>query len=149
MVTLEQIDFEPPALEPPLVRDDVVILVGPDKGKTGRVLWVARVDGKAKCPGGNRWKAPNKWLEKHGENSTQSHLAAIIFWMSDKACHSWTPGLPLCGWATTKSCKTRRFHWDSRELFASIFVGGVLVQKPFPKQISHLFFNRNDIFIST
>ena len=39
---------EPPALEPPLVRDEVVILVGPDKGKTGRVLWVARVDGKAK-----------------------------------------------------------------------------------------------------
>ena len=39
---------EPPELEPPLVRDEVVILLGPDKGKTGRVLWVARVDGKAK-----------------------------------------------------------------------------------------------------
>ena len=47
-VRLDQIEFEPPALEPPLVRDDVVILVGPDKGKTGRVLWVARVEGKAK-----------------------------------------------------------------------------------------------------
>ena len=49
---------EPPALEPPLVRDDVVILVGPDKGKTGRVLWVARVDGKPKCLGvrfGSLW----------------------------------------------------------------------------------------------
>ena len=46
---------EPPALEPPLVRDEVVILVGPDKGKTGRVLWVARVDGKAKCLGATRW----------------------------------------------------------------------------------------------
>lgn len=48
IVSLDQIEFEPPALEPPLVRDEVVILVGPDKGKTGRVLWVARVDGKAK-----------------------------------------------------------------------------------------------------
>ena len=43
---------EPPALEPPLVRDEVVILVGPDKGQTGRVLWVARVDGKPKWLGG-------------------------------------------------------------------------------------------------
>eukprot|EP00435_Cladocopium_sp_Y103_P042795 s11_g11.t3 len=56
IMSLDQIEFdawkgrimEPPALEPPLVRDEVVILVGPDKGKTGRVLWVARVDGKAK-----------------------------------------------------------------------------------------------------
>ena len=46
---------EPPALEPPLVRDEVVILVGPDKGKTGRVLWVARVDGKAKRLGPVCW----------------------------------------------------------------------------------------------
>jgi ribosomal protein L24 len=38
-----------------LVRDEVVILVGPDKGKTGRVLWVARVDGKAKRLGATRW----------------------------------------------------------------------------------------------
>ena len=30
------------------MRDDVIILVGPDKGKTGRVLWVARIDGKPK-----------------------------------------------------------------------------------------------------
>ncbi|CAK8994707.1 D-3-phosphoglycerate dehydrogenase (PGDH) [Durusdinium trenchii] len=48
ILTLDKIEFEPPALEPPLVRDEVVILVGPDKGQTGRVLWVARVDGKPK-----------------------------------------------------------------------------------------------------
>ncbi|CAJ1450009.1 unnamed protein product [Effrenium voratum] len=48
IVSLDQVEFEPPELEPPLVRDDVVILVGPDKGKTGKVLWVARLDGKPK-----------------------------------------------------------------------------------------------------
>jgi len=52
---------EPPALEPPLVRDDVVILVGPDKGKTGRVLWVARVEGKAKHLGSNGFKKPKQF----------------------------------------------------------------------------------------
>lgn len=48
IVSLDKIEYEPPELEPPLVRDEVVILLGPDKGKTGRVLWVARIDGKPK-----------------------------------------------------------------------------------------------------
>lgn len=48
IVSLDKIEYEPPELEPPLVRDEVAILLGPDKGKTGRVLWVARIDGKPK-----------------------------------------------------------------------------------------------------
>eukprot|EP00929_Paragymnodinium_shiwhaense_P013698 TRINITY_DN121541_c0_g1_i1.p1 TRINITY_DN121541_c0_g1~~TRINITY_DN121541_c0_g1_i1.p1 ORF type:complete len:690 (+),score=88.67 TRINITY_DN121541_c0_g1_i1:46-2115(+) len=45
--TESQLDYEPPELDPPLTRDDIVVLVGPDRGQAGKVLWVARTNGEA------------------------------------------------------------------------------------------------------
>jgi len=43
-----QIKFEPPLLEPPQIRDDIVVVTGPDKGKSGQVLWIGSVNDKPK-----------------------------------------------------------------------------------------------------
>ncbi|CAE8628184.1 unnamed protein product [Polarella glacialis] len=43
-----QLEFAPTELEPPTVRDKILVIVGPDKGKTGRILWVGQIDLKPK-----------------------------------------------------------------------------------------------------
>eukprot|EP00930_Biecheleria_cincta_P097981 TRINITY_DN89665_c0_g1_i1.p1 TRINITY_DN89665_c0_g1~~TRINITY_DN89665_c0_g1_i1.p1 ORF type:complete len:648 (+),score=117.91 TRINITY_DN89665_c0_g1_i1:26-1945(+) len=42
------IKFEPPLLEPPQLRDKITVINGPDKGKSGEILWIGEVDDKPK-----------------------------------------------------------------------------------------------------
>jgi len=39
-----QLQYTPIALEQPKIRDEVLVLQGPDKGKVGRVMWLGRED---------------------------------------------------------------------------------------------------------
>eukprot|EP00931_Biecheleriopsis_adriatica_P010855 TRINITY_DN111919_c0_g1_i1.p1 TRINITY_DN111919_c0_g1~~TRINITY_DN111919_c0_g1_i1.p1 ORF type:complete len:767 (+),score=156.82 TRINITY_DN111919_c0_g1_i1:28-2328(+) len=40
-----QLQYTPLALQQPQIRDEVLVLQGPDKGKVGRIIWLGREDG--------------------------------------------------------------------------------------------------------
>lgn len=42
------IKFEPPILDPPVLRDKIIVTNGPDKGKSGEILWIGEVGDKPK-----------------------------------------------------------------------------------------------------